>query len=355
MRKIIALIPALALLVAACGEGGLSRSTAAVVDGENITVKQIEDALDRFAASEQFEQLTQQEEPNTIRRQYQQSLLGQLIRRSVLEKEAVQADVQVSDADIDERIDEFQQDFETEEQFLEEVKRQGTTLSEIEGFVRDALLEERLREEISEDTAPAEEEIRLFYDEQQDQFAEIHTAHILVEKKPLAARLKRQLDATPPKKLDDTFAKLAGEHSIDTGSGSQGGDLGFVSPGSLVPEYSQAVAAMEVGEISDPVQTQFGFHIIRLIDQRLAPFEDVRGEIEQQLAGDVAEEDWQKFIRAAYRDAEIEVNSRFGELDIESQTIVNASGDTVPGGEPGDEPETPQPDEAPQEPADSVD
>jgi foldase protein PrsA len=339
----------------ACGDGGISRTTAAIVDGEEITVKQVKDGLDRFVASDQFEQLAEQDGPDTIKRQFEQSLLGRLIRRMVLQKEAAEAGVEVSDADVEEQIDGFRQDFEDEEQFLEEIRRQGTTLEEVREFVRDSLFEERLRADAMEDTAPTEEEIRSFYDEGQDQFAEIHTAHILVEKKGAAERLKKQLNATPQKRLDDTFAKLASEHSIDTGSGSQGGDLGYVNPNTLVPEYSQAVAELEPGDISEPVRSQFGFHIIKLIDRRVAPFEDVRGQIEQQLAGDVGEEEWQKFIRRAYRDAEIEVNSRFGELDIESQLIVNASGDSVPGGEPGDEAETPPPGEAPPETPDSVD
>jgi len=355
MRKLIALIPALALLAAACGEGGISRTTAAIVGGEEIAVRQVQDGLDRFAASDQFDQLAQEDGPDTIKRQYEQSLLGRLIRRTVLQTEATEAGVEVSDADVEERIDQFRQDFEDEEQFLAEVRRQGTTLEEVEEFVHDSLLEERLRAEVTEDNAPTEEEIMLFYDEQQDQFAEIHTAHILVERRGAAERLKSQLDATPPNRLDDTFAELASENSIDTGSGSQGGDLGFVNPNSLVPEYSQAVAELEPGEISEPVRSQFGFHIIKLIDQRVAPFENVRGQIEQELTGEVAEEQWQEFIRAAYRDAEIEVNSRFGELDIETQLIVNASGDSVPGGEPGDDAETPPPGDAPPESPDSVD
>jgi len=352
MKKILLMLLALALLAAGCG-GGISDSTAAVVDGRSITVDQVREGLGRFASSDQFEQLTQQEEPESIRRQFEQSLLSRLIRRMVLRGEADSAGVEVSDEDVSARMDQIQQDFETEEAFIEEIGRQGTTLQEVEDFILDSLIEEELRAEVTEGTGPSDEEIEAFYEEQGDQFGEIHTAHILVEKKRLAERLKAQLDATAPGKIDDTFADLATQHSVDTGSGSQGGDLGFVNPGALVPEYSQAVAQMEIGDISDPVQSQFGFHIIKLMDRRVAPLDAVREQIAQQLSGNEAEEEWQKFIRRAYRDAEIEVNSRFGELDIESQLVVNASGDSVPGGEPDEQPdEQPdpgqQPDEAPE-------
>lgn len=352
MKKPISLLLAslLALLAAACGEDGLSQSTAAVIGDETITVRQVRTGLNRFVESEQFDQATQEQEPESIKRQFEQALLSRLIRRAVLRLEAAEAGIEVSEDDVAERMDQFSQEFENEDAFLQEIERQGTTMQEVEDFVHDGLIEEQLRAEVGEGTGPSEEEVRAFYDEQNDQFVEIHTAHILVERRQLAERLKGMLDNTPGNRLDDRFAELATEHSIDTGSGSQGGDLGFANPGTLAPEYSQAVAQMETGEISEPVQSQFGFHIIKLIDRRTAPFEDVQAQIEQQLSGDVAEDAWQTFIRRAYRDAGIEVNSRYGELDIESQLVVNASAESVPGGEPGDgggETEAPQPDEGP--------
>jgi foldase protein PrsA len=266
----------------------------------------------------------------------------------VLENAATEAGVEVTDAQVTERLDQLKQDFESEQAFLDEVKRQGTTVEEVEGFVRDSLLEEALRAEVIKGVGPSEEEVQEFYDANVDRYSEIHTAHILVETNREGIRIKDQLEAAAPGKVEDVFAELANKHSLDTGSARNGGDLGFVDPTTLVPEYSQAVANLEVGEISNPVRSQFGFHIIRLIDRRIRPLTDVQEQITQELTGNAGEAAWQDFIKEAYRDADIDVNSRYGELDIETQTIVNANAETVPGGEPPPEQPTPNPEEAPE-------
>jgi foldase protein PrsA len=345
MKKIIVLLASAALL-AACGD--VSNPAAAVVEGETISKDEVQSSLERFVASPQFEQLGNEQDPESVKRQYEQSFLTRLIRRTVLEKAAAESGVEVTDSDVTERLDQLKQDFESEEAFLAEVERQGTTIEEVEGFVRDSLLEEALRAEVSKDVGPTEEEIQEFYDANVDRFTEIHTAHILVETNREAVGIRDQLDAASPGDVEELFAELANEHSLDTGSGRNGGDLGFVDPTTLVPEYSQAAADLELGEISNPVRSQFGFHIIRMIDRRIRPLTDVQEQITQQLTGEAGEQAWQEFIQQAYQDADIEVNSRYGELDLETQTIVNANAESVPGGEPPPEQPTPNPDEAPE-------
>ncbi|WP_210528436.1 peptidylprolyl isomerase [Rubellimicrobium arenae] len=84
----------------------------------------------------------------------------------------------------------------------------------------------------------------------------------------------------------ESFEDVAKELSTDTGSGSQGGELGWFSAGMMVPEFEQAVAGLEKGQLSAPVQSQFGWHIIRLNDTRpkAAPtLEEVRSELEGQI------------------------------------------------------------------------
>lgn len=108
---------------------------------------------------------------------------------------------------------------------------------------------------------------------------EYNASHILVESREKAAEIAAQLADGAD------FATLAEENSSD-GSSARGGDLGWFGEGDMVQPFGEAVAGMEVGEISEPVETDFGWHVIRLDDTRMSEvpaFEDVRGQLEQQV------------------------------------------------------------------------
>ena len=126
--------------------------------------------------------------------------------------------------------------------------------------------------------------LKKYYDEQIGQIKpveEVRARHILVEgeedAKKIAARVKGGED----------FAKIAKEVSKDPGSGAEGGDLGFFTRDRMVPEFAEAAFAIKPGEISNPVKSQFGFHIIKVEERRLKPvptFEQVKDRIAQALA-----------------------------------------------------------------------
>lgn len=129
-----------------------------------------------------------------------------------------------------------------------------------------------------------EEAIRADYDAFVAQFQpaeEVHARHILVETKEEADAIKAELDA------GGDFAAIAQEKSIDPGSGANGGDLGFFSKGMMVPEFETAAFALaNPGDVSAPVQSQFGFHIIKLEEKRQSQppaFEQVAPQIQQQV------------------------------------------------------------------------
>ncbi|MCU0885418.1 MAG: peptidylprolyl isomerase [Beijerinckiaceae bacterium] len=109
---------------------------------------------------------------------------------------------------------------------------------------------------------------------------EVRARHILVEKedeaKAALARVRKGED----------FAKVAAELSRDPGSGKEGGDLGYFTQDRMVPQFGAMAFQIKPGEISEPVQTQFGWHVIKVEDKRAKPlpkFEDVKGEIETYL------------------------------------------------------------------------
>ena len=115
---------------------------------------------------------------------------------------------------------------------------------------------------------------------------EYSAAHILVATEDEAKAIKAELDGGAD------FAAIAKEKSTDRGSAAAGGDLGWFGVGMMVKPFEDAVIAMKKGEVSAPVQSQFGWHIIKLNDERTAAkptIEDVRAELEGELQGSAVE------------------------------------------------------------------
>ncbi len=128
-----------------------------------------------------------------------------------------------------------------------------------------------------------ETEIQAAYDKQTANFQpakEYNAAHILVADEAAATDLRAQIEA------GGDFAELAKAHSTDPGSGTNGGSLGWFGAGQMVPEFEAAVASLEPGAVSAPVQTQFGWHVLKLIETRDTtppPLAQVRPDIENAL------------------------------------------------------------------------
>lgn len=342
MKRLIVPFVALALALMLTGCGELLDPAAAVVNGQKITVDEITADLERFEASPEFERLAQQGDAQALKRQVEQQILSQEIRRAVLQPKAEGFGIEVTDEDVAERMDQIKQDFPTEGAFEEALKEQGLTLDQLTELVRDNLLEERLREKVTEETGPTEEELTAYYESNEADFTETAARHILVDDKALASRIAKQLQAAKDEAaLERVFEKLAKKHSTDQSNAAQGGDLGYFKPGDFVPEFERAADELEIGEVSGPVKTEFGFHVILVTDRRVAPFEDVRAEIEQELGQGAADEAWDEYVRKAYEEADVKVNPKYGEFDEESLAVVDPTAQDVPGAEEGSDGTTP--------------
>lgn len=107
---------------------------------------------------------------------------------------------------------------------------------------------------------------------------DLKARHILVKDKKTADEVKAKLDK------GGDFAALAKEYSTDTGTAAKGGDLGWFSTGEMVPEFEEAAAKMKKDEISKPVKSEFGYHVIQLLDKKeKEPYEDMKKELENKL------------------------------------------------------------------------
>lgn len=170
--------------------------------------------------------------------------------------------------------------------FAQEAEKRGIAAtpdyrSQME-LLRQTLLIRELFADWQRKNPPTDAEIKAEYDKfkAQAQGTEYRARHILVEKEDEVKALAAQL------KGGASFDELAKKHSKDPGSAQRGGDLDFARPESYVPEFGQAMAKLKKGETSEPVRSQFGWHLIRLDDTREAqfpPLEEVRERIAQQL------------------------------------------------------------------------
>lgn len=339
-------VAALLVLVAAAGCGDLLDPAAAVVYGKKITVDRVESQLAEYVASRTFEQLAAEGDAGALKRQFEQEYLTRAIMRAALTPAAEERGIVVTEQDVTERIHEIvESDFGgSQAQFEEAMKEQGLTQRDVHAIVHDRLLEDALRADVVADAAPDEEDLRAYYEGNPAEFELTRSRHILVEEEGRAAELAERLRAAPRDRVEDLFAELARKHSIDPTARDNGGDLGYQPPGAFVAPFERTLARLEEGALSDPVRTQFGWHVIQVTDRRTQTFDEARSRIASQLMGTAQDDAWREFLRSVFEEAEVKVNPRYGEFDEETFRVVDPDAADVPGAEeaePSPEPSVP--------------
>lgn len=198
----------------------------------------------------------------------------------------------------------------------EEVKagfaQDPTMYTNFDEAYRDELIERtatvnRLQEALAEVTI-SEETIEEYYAEHEAEFAQTCVSHILVATAEEATAIKARLDA------GEEFGAIASAESTDPGSGQAGGALGCHPSGTFVPEFEAAMAALDVDQVSEPVQTQFGSHLIKVTDRQAQPISEVRSQIRQALLED-SQLAFNELVDELLADADITVNPRYGRFE----------------------------------------
>lgn len=198
---------------------------------------------------------------------------GEQVLQELVTKEVLANKYEVTEEQVDEEVQKTKDQL--GDQFEQALQAQGLGDEETyRNIVHLSLLQEAA---IAEDIEIPEEDIKKRHEENN---TEIKAQHILVEDEETANEVKKKLDE------GGDFAELAKEYSTD-GSAEQGGDLGYFSKGKMVPEFEEAAFSLEPGEVSDLVQSQHGFHIIKVNDKRQVEeptkYEDVKDDIRREL------------------------------------------------------------------------
>ncbi|MBA9025272.1 peptidylprolyl isomerase [Peribacillus huizhouensis] len=238
--------------------------------------------------------ITKEELYDAMKDRYGDAVLQELVYEKILSDK-----YKVTDKELDKKVDEVKK------QFGDSFEMALTS----NGFADEAAFKRTMKSGMLQEKAATasvkvtEADIKAAYEKKQP---EIHARHILVEDEATAKEVKDKLNK------GEDFAKLAKEYSTDTGSAEKGGDLGWFGQGAMVPEFEEAAYALKKDEISEPVKSQYGFHIIQLLDKKeKKSYEDSKAEIEKELK--LAKLDAatvQKALSKEVKDADVKVKDK---------------------------------------------
>jgi len=234
--------------------------------------------------------------------QYGADGVDKLITEKIIGIEAKKENISVKQEELDKEMTDYMDTYGGEESFNQMLEMYNVDISDIEKSMQTNLVLEKLLEKRISIT---DEEMKAYFEENKDSFAEeekVKASHILVEDEKTAKELVEKLAA------GKDFAELAKEYSTDEASSESGGDLGLFGRGEMVQEFEDAVFALEIGELSEPVKTEHGYHIIKLVEKqeaKAAVFEDVKDEIKSTLFDAKVEEEYSAWLDEKFEEYEI--------------------------------------------------
>ncbi|MBA3063974.1 hypothetical protein FP803_00890, partial [Candidatus Woesearchaeota archaeon] len=248
-----------------------SKDIAAIVNGESITIQDINEQYDRVP--EEYKQFITKE-----------MLLNQSINELLLLQEAKKQGISITKEELSKVIDDaITQSGLSKEDFDKTLEEQNLTMDFVEDYYKTQMvINNLLNKTVISKIIVSSSEAKEYYNNNKNEFitpAQIRARHILVNSSSEAEKILKEL------KEGADFIELAKEKSTCP-SASQGGDLGYFARSQMIKEFEDAAFALNVGEISPVVETQFGYHIIKLLDKKpetLINLEDAMQDIEEKL------------------------------------------------------------------------
>ncbi|MFH1510916.1 MAG: peptidylprolyl isomerase [Candidatus Woesearchaeota archaeon] len=238
----------------------------ATVNGQPVYASEIDDLYNRLPA-----QYTE-----TISRE---NLLNQTIARDLLLQEAAKEGIVVADDQVNELIDSLlEQSGMNRDQLSEQLKLRNLTVDDmVEEYRMQMQLNSLLNKTVYSRIEVTDVEITAFYEQNKDMFELVRASHILVNSSEQAESLLDMI------RKGAGFSDIAKTYSLDSYSAEQGGDLDYFTRSQMVPEFSDAAFSLDVGEVSDVVPTDYGYHIIKVTAKKLVPFQEARQQIEPSI------------------------------------------------------------------------
>ena len=315
--KILATLMLSALLITGCGMK--DQKAVIKINDTVITQKQHDELMKKQLAQSPFAKMSDADlsgnKDGFVYLMTQSGVINQLIIKTLLDQEAEARGIKVSNKDVDKAVKEMMDKLGGRDQLMETLKQNGVSVAEFKKDLKEQVKMQKLAAEAGKINV-TEADCKDFYNKNQSQFKhgdQVRASHILISANPY--QLQQELD-NPNKKLDEKelkakvekalaekeaeaeklakelqadnskFAAYAKKYSQDPGSAKQGGDLGFFAKDRMVPEFAEAAFKAKPNTVTNPVKSQFGYHIIMVTDRRSAgvvPYEKVKSDIKDYL------------------------------------------------------------------------
>lgn len=322
----------------------------AVVEGKPISKLELENALNTALKSAGK---TADELPPDQRAIGYRSLLNDLVIEHLVTSRS--AAIKIDDKAVDETLTKLKSEFPSEAEMNDELKKNGQTLDSIKGRIRISLQQQKwMDQQIAGKTDVTDAEAKAFYDQNPDKFEvpeTVKASHILIATpedatpEVLAAKEKLAKATYERVKKGEPFEKVAGEVSEDPGSKANGGDLDYFSKDRMVKEFADAAWKLKIGEISEPVKSQFGFHIIKVTDKKPAhtvSFDEGKGKIVTFLSQQKKQTAIKSTLIDLQKNADVKINlpgpTEAPDADAEPtgpETDADDAPETAPAASPG--------------------
>jgi parvulin-like peptidyl-prolyl isomerase len=334
MRRLVLFgFASLALFAAACGgttSATLGSDDVAVVGDQQISKEQFRQLMDRAQKSYDAQKRAFPKPGSAEYEQLKGQAITFLVQQAEVEAQAKKLGIDISDDKVNKEIERYKKQFYggSDARYEKAVEQQGLTDDQAREAIKQQLISQALFKKVTGDVKVSDADITQYYNTHKSQYVQPQTRevrHILVTKKALADSLYQQL------KNGGNFAKLAKQYSKDPGSAANGGKL-TVSKGQTVPQFDKAAFSLKTGQISQPVHTQYGYHIIQALSAVKAAsttsLAKVRASIRQQLEQQKKNDEitkWLEDTKKSYCSGKIKYQVGYQPSPDPCSTLTNAA------------------------------
>jgi parvulin-like peptidyl-prolyl isomerase len=330
---LLSLCALVAAVLAGCGGGSddVPADAVAVVDGQEIARADYNQLIEQARTSYKNQKRDFPAAGSQEFKVLQNQAVQFLVQREQFEQEADGMDVNVSDKDVQARLTQIQKQYfgGDEKKYEKQLKDQGLTDAQVRKDIRAQIVSEKIFENVTRDVKVTDADIEAYYAKNKAQYSTPESRdvrHILVKTKAKADQLYAQL------KNGGDFAALAKANSEDTGSKDNGGKL-TISRGQTVAPFDKKAFQLKVNEISTPVKTEFGYHIIQALGPvkpaKVTPLKEVKEAIRQQLLQSKKNEKMTKWVDDLKKDYEDKISYAIGFTPPPTGSTSTATTDTT--------------------------